>query len=149
MINLFQRRKKPQSVPPKRKATGEALRAVPRHSPTAEEKIDPETDKLYLRLPVAPRNPVSRALDRKGGLKRHRQFDLDPVGRAYWELCDGKRTLAQIADGLRRRYGWKTRESRDATLQYTITLTQRELIFLDLSHRAAAKEERGGLKPET
>jgi len=148
MINLFQRRKKSQSVPPKRKATGEALRAVPRHSPAAEEKIDPETDKLYLRLPVAPRNPVSRALDRKGGLKRHRQFDLDPVGRAYWELCDGKRTLAQIADGLRRRYGWKTQQSRDATLQYTITLTQRELIFLDLSHRANTQEA-GDLTPDT
>ncbi len=146
MINLFQRKRKTQ--PPKRKATGEALRAVPRHSPAVEEKIDPETDKLYLRLPVAPRNPVSRALDRKGGLKRHRQFDLDPVGRAYWELCDGKRTLAQIADGLRRRYGWKTQQSRDATLQYTITLTQRELIFLDLSHRVATQDSEG-LKPET
>ncbi len=140
MFNFFRRRKN-RPVPHPREVTGEALRAVPRKSPVVEEKVDPETEKLYLRIEVAPRNPLSRAIQRKTAWKRYRQFDLDPVGREFWELCNGCRTLATIEKALRRNHGWTPQDCRQAVVQYTMALTQRNLLLLDLSHRLQPQEE--------
>jgi len=135
MLKFFQRKSRQKPATPPREVTGEALRAVPRRSPVAEKKIDTDTGKVYLRLPIKARNPLTRAINQKTGWKRYRQFDLDPVGSEFWELCNGTRSLAQIETALRRKHGWQPQECREAVVQYTMTLTTRELLFLDLSHR--------------
>ncbi len=133
MFRFLKKRSKTPQVP--REVTGEALRAVPRHSPGAEAKEDPETGKLYLRLKLAARNPLAKVIERGTGWKRFRQFDLDPVGREFWELCDGRRDLGRIEKLLRDRHGWDKDECRHAVVTYTMTLTRRQLLYLDLSHR--------------
>lgn len=41
------------------------------------------------------------------GIRRTYRVKLDDYGSAVWNLCDGKRTVKEIGDGLKERFGKK------------------------------------------
>jgi len=129
---MFGKKKKP--VLPK-EAPPDAFNAIPHPNPEVEAKEDKESGKVYLRYPVKPANKPEEWISKKMGWIRYRQFDLDPVGHHFWSLIDGRRRLAEVERAMRDEFGWDAKTCREGVLQYTMTLMQKQLIFIDLSHR--------------
>ena len=55
-------------------------------------------------------------------------FELDDVGRAVWESCDGETTVRQIITDLAERHRLNVREVEVATLAFLKTLVQKGLV---------------------
>lgn len=64
-----------------------------------------------------------------------RSFELDEMGAAVWQLCDGETNLMEITQQFAARYGLSTREAEAATTAFLKTLASKQLI-----HLAAAKD---------
>lgn len=131
---MFRRNKKPNIPKRPEEVPADAFAAVPQRAKNVEAKED-EQGKLYLRFKVASRHPTDSWISRKLNVRRYRRFHLDQVGKSYWNLSNGKRTLEQIEQRMRKQYGWNQEDSRHAILSYTMTLLERKLIEIDLSHR--------------
>ena len=131
---MFRKKKKPQlpkEMPPN------ALQAVPHPNPVVEAKADEETGKLYLRYPIIPPSSFERWISGKMGWQRYRRFDLDEMGKKFWELLDGHRKLLEIEQIMREEFKWEQNKGREGVLAYTMTLMRRHLISLDLGYREA------------
>ena len=57
-------------------------------------------------------------------------FELDAVGRFVWDLCDGKRTVADIADLLAREKKLEIKEAEVSLATYLKTLTKKGIIAI-------------------
>jgi len=55
-------------------------------------------------------------------------FTLDDVGGRVWELCDGSRTVAEIADALAAEYDAPTARIRADVLELLVDLRQTGLV---------------------
>lgn len=62
--------------------------------------------------------------------KSERRAVLDKVGTLLWRLCDGERTVEQLVDAFRGRYGLTFHESRAAVTGYLKLLTERGAIAI-------------------
>jgi hypothetical protein len=87
---------------------------------------------LLLERRLAAEWRVGAFVERTLGLRRTRRFELDELGKAYFEAVDGKRTLAAIARELGKRRGLALDEGRRAVRAFTETLVSRGLLALRL-----------------
>lgn len=87
---------------------------------------------LLLERWIAPEGRVGAFVERTLGLRRTRRFELDALGKAYFEAVDGTRTLAAIARELGQRRGLELDEGRRAVRSFTETLVSRGLLALRL-----------------
>jgi hypothetical protein len=87
---------------------------------------------LLLERHVAPEGAVGAFAERTLGLRWTRRFELDELGKAYFEAIDGSRTLAEVARELSERRGLELEESRRAVRTFTETLVARGLLALRL-----------------
>lgn len=85
---------------------------------------------LERRVPAGSR--LGAFVERALGLRRTRRFELDELGRAYFEAVDGSRTLSEIAGRLGEERGLEPEESRRAVQSFTETLVSRGLLALRL-----------------
>lgn len=63
-----------------------------------------ETGRAKILVPRYGQNPVGAWLARRLA-NPYIQIELDDVGTAVWEACDGKTTVAEIAENLSVRFG--------------------------------------------
>ncbi|TVR50020.1 MAG: PqqD family protein [Puniceicoccaceae bacterium] len=131
---FFKRKPARPPLPPPDQVPEDAWQAVPRHAPNVEMKED-KAGKLYLRFIIEPSMVSERWFSRKFRFRRARKFHLDPTGKTFWLLIDGRRTLGQIEREMSRRFGWDRPTCRGGILQYTAALMERKLLLLDLGHR--------------
>ena len=71
-------------------------------------------------------------VERTLGLRRTRRFELDELGKAYFQAIDGTRTLAEIARELGRQRALEPEAGRVAVRRFTETLVSRGLLALRL-----------------
>lgn len=57
-----------------------------------------------------------------------RSFELDEIGKAVWDLCDGRNTAGGIAQKLAGQYSLHQREAELATMQFLRLLSRKGLI---------------------
>ncbi len=102
---------------------------------------------------VPTRNPSVKAESTEGGLRLTisrdqtvmpwyvrlmpkppptKTFEMDHVGALVWELCDGKHTIAQIADALADEKKLEMKEAEVALVHYLRTLSKRGIIGIRL-----------------
>ena len=81
-------------------------------------------DKVSIVVPRA-RNIIGKHFIDALGLKKTYKIKLDEYGSAVWKLCDGKRTVDQIGDELKKKYG-KTVEPLYERLVIFIGILKRE-----------------------
>lgn len=87
---------------------------------------------LLLERRVAAQGRLGAFLEQTLGLRRTRRFELDALGKAYFEAVDGSRTLAEIARRLSEASGVSAGEGRRAVRAFTETLVARGLLALRL-----------------
>jgi hypothetical protein len=81
-------------------------------------------DKVSIVVPKA-RNIIGKHFIDALGLKPTYRVNLDEYGSAVWNLCDGKRTVEQIGDELKKNYG-KTVEPIYERLAVFVGILKRE-----------------------
>jgi hypothetical protein len=87
---------------------------------------------LVLERRIAAEGRVGALVERTLGLRRTRRFELDELGKAYFEAVDGTRTLAAIARELAKQRGLELDEGQRAVRAFTQTLVSRGLLALRL-----------------
>jgi Coenzyme PQQ synthesis protein D (PqqD) len=75
-----------------------------------------------------------------------RRIRLDRVGSAAWRACDGRRTVGEIADLLRDRFG-NAVEPAEERLGMLVRRLQREGLLIYRSARLGSEEPLTGLAP--
>jgi hypothetical protein len=103
------------------------------------KKIKEEAEK---RRKKRPRGPAF--LSRMFPEPKEKRIQLDVVGSAVWELCDGKRTTKEIVDFLCQNYKLLPREAEISLSTYLNSLVKRGLIAFilpdELRERLAKRE---------
>ena len=79
-----------------------------------------------LTVPLKQKTWMTLFVRRPLGLTK--TFELDDVGRAVWESCDGETTVRQIITDLAERHRLNVREVEVATLAFLKTLVQKGLV---------------------
>jgi hypothetical protein len=105
----------------------EAVPVIP-----ADVRAAPHGRGLLLERRVGAGGRLGAFVERTLGLRRTRRFELDELGKAYFEAVDGARTLAQIARTLANARGVEPEEGRRAVRAFTATLVSRGLLALRL-----------------
>ncbi|TVR47692.1 MAG: PqqD family protein [Puniceicoccaceae bacterium] len=85
-----------------------------------------------LKAPVAPRWWHRRPFRWFSAARDERGFGLDPYGLEVWEACDGERSVERICDLFAQRHDVSFHEARVAVCQFIRSLTERELVVLQL-----------------
>lgn len=98
----------------------------------AEVRFEAFGDGLLLERRVAAAGRLGGFVERTLGLRMSRRFELDALGKAYFEAIDGSRTLAEVASELAERRGLSPDEGRRAVRAFTETLVARGLLALRL-----------------
>ena len=111
------------------------LAAVPHVAPGVVAKRD-RTGGLQIRRELPDRPGWRDWLARRAGLRRAARVDLDERGSRFWNLIDGRRSLAEIAARIEQDLAIGRRESRDSAVAFTKALMLRHLIALELPQGA-------------
>ena len=61
-----------------------------------------------------------------------RTFEMDSVGAFVWDMCDGTRTIAQIADALADEKKLEVKEAEVALINYLRMLNKRGIVGLKI-----------------
>jgi hypothetical protein len=111
----------------------EMLAATPIPNGAAEV----EQTKTGLLITVAIEKPASLPLPLRWVIhpRKERRLALDALGKAAWELCDGKRTVEEIIDAFAGRYDLEFHESRVAVTEYLRTLVQRGALAMRMDDK--------------
>jgi hypothetical protein len=130
LVRLIQDKAKPNSLRPE-----ELKRSKPVRNPVAQSQ-ELEDGSLAIEAPIEESSSVMGVLARGMKLPAKRQFELDPMGRFVWDLCDGKTTFARIASKLRSQYKMNELEAETALTAYLQTLSKRRLIIMTVKKTA-------------
>ena len=106
--------------------------------PIVAESVEAQADAhslLYLRREIPAKGRIANFMSRKLGLKSYIRANLDDKGTFFWKQIDGKRTLREIAELLRREFSLSEQASRESTIAFTKMLMLRHLIHLDIGER--------------
>lgn len=87
---------------------------------------------LLLERRVRAGGRVGAFVERTLKLERTRRFELDELGKTYFDAVDGSRTLGEIALQLAETHGLEPEEGRRAVRAFTATLVSRGLLALRL-----------------
>jgi hypothetical protein len=107
--------------------------SVPVRNPSAEVKAFEEGIRVTLtrdqtRMPwyvkMMPSPPPTRT------------FELDAIGALVWDLCDGSRTVAEIADALAEEKKLEVKEAEVALVNYLRMLVKRGIIGIRFADEA-------------
>ena len=79
-----------------------------------------------LTVPLKPAGWIGFVARRPAGLTK--TFELDEIGKAVWESCDGDTPIRGIIATLATRYNLNVREVEVATLAFLKTLVQKGLV---------------------
>ncbi len=121
-VGVFWRRKQP-SIP-----RGVIFKAVVVRNPQVKEEDTGEGMKIHTKETMPqPGTFIARILKPK---EYTRTYELDALGSFVWKMCDGKRTVAEMADALREFAGMDTREAEVSLIQYLNMLSRRGLVAL-------------------
>jgi hypothetical protein len=141
----------------KKKATGPAiarsdfLQILPVPNPKLKSEKD-EDGKITLLIQVE--QPKDENEERENGRRRRRRedrilsrassprqkkFRLDTVGSIVWELCDGHRTVKDIAEQLRLKYKMLPSEAEISLNTYFNELAKRGLVAFMIPKEVATK----------
>jgi hypothetical protein len=111
-------------------ASRDPLDAVP--VVPADVRAERHGSGLLLERRVAAEGRFGSFVERTLGLRRTRRFELDELGRSFFQAVDGARTLLEIAGRLQEQRGLDPEESRRAVRAFTETLVSRGLLALRL-----------------
>ena len=102
------------------------------------QTLKPPKEKIYLRRPD---HVVWKVLEGKGillNLENGAYFEVNPVGLAMWEKCDGKTETHVLAASISREFGINPqRASRDLST-FTAKLRHRKLLEISDGPKAVA-----------
>lgn len=105
----------------------EALTARPLRNPLIEwEPMD--DGELVLKVPVEQRSLVIRWAIAAFRLPPVRQIQLDEVGAAVWDLCDGEHTVESIVQEMCKRTRMSRREVEASVSMFLKMLADRRLV---------------------
>lgn len=79
-----------------------------------------------LTVPVSPKAWMTFLVRRPVGLTK--TFELDDIGKAVWDACDGDTSVRAVITELAARYSLNLREIEVATLAFLKTLVQKGLV---------------------
>jgi hypothetical protein len=119
-----------------RAAQRDPLAAVPHVAPGVEAKQD-RAGRFQVRRELPDRPGWREWLARHFGLRRAVRIDLDERGSRFWNLIDGRRSLAEMVECIKRDLGADDAESRKAVVLFTKALMLRHLIALEMPGEAA------------
>ena len=87
-----------------------------------------------LTVPVQPKTWMTFLARRPVGLTK--TFELDDIGKAVWESCDGNTSVRAVITELADRYHLNAREVEVATLAFLKTLVQKGLVGIPVEDSA-------------
>ena len=76
-------------------------------------------------------------------IPKERKITLDEVGSEVWQMCNGRTTVAQMIDGLSRKYQLNRKEAEVSLLSYLKTLGQKRFIGFAIEKDASARSNSG------
>lgn len=94
---------------------------------------EPAASGAVLRVPLRPRWWTRGWVRWFFPFRDTRAFGVDAFGAEVWSDCDGTRTVESICERFARRHSVSYDEAKAAVYQFLQTLTQRELILIQLS----------------
>lgn len=113
----------------------QSLSARPVRNPAVRFEATPEGARLE--VPVAPPRWVYILLrilrfGAKPNLRPTKVVELDRIGAFIWELCDGTRTVKDLATALAEREKLSRREAEHSLALFLKMLAERRLLLLEL-----------------
>jgi hypothetical protein len=105
----------------------EALNAIPIRNPLLEWERTEDGD-LLLRVPVEQRSFLIRWAILAFRLPPVRHIQLDEVGAAVWELCDGEHSVESIVQQMCKRTRMSRREVEASVSMFLKMLADRRLV---------------------
>lgn len=105
----------------------EALGAVPIRNPLLEWERT-EQGELLLKVPVEQRSMMIRWAMMAFRLPPVRHIQLDEVGAAVWELCDGEHSVESIVQQMCKRTRMSRREVEASVSMFLKMLADRRLV---------------------
>lgn len=128
---LFRRRKKEEGLQIPRSYF---LKVKPIRNPALKWEKDKKTREVKIKVPLRPPSQA-QSKAKKGILDRlfppepgERVISLDKVGSIVWELCDGERTIGDIANYLVEKYKILPEEAEISLNAYFNQLSRRGLV---------------------
>jgi len=110
--------------------------------PVAAEGVEVRADSrscVQLKRTFVPKPGLAGLLARTFGLRRDIRVDLDERGTAFWKLIDGRRTVRDIEQSIRRTYSLPRHENEKATILFAKMLMERYLIHLEIPRKNEAE----------
>lgn len=83
---------------------------------------------IMLMVPMTHAKPLIRALAKWSNAPAERLVELEPVGAAVWQMCDGKHTIEMIAKSLCAQFGLTPAEAEASLLAFLDTLSKRRYL---------------------
>ncbi|MCX8171479.1 MAG: PqqD family protein [Candidatus Bathyarchaeota archaeon] len=128
---LFRRRKKQEGLQIPRSYF---LKVKPVRNPVLKWEKDKKTKEIKIRVPLRPPSQT-QSKTKKGLLDKlfppgpeERVISLDKVGSIVWELCDGERTIGDVANYLIEKYKILPEEAEISLNAYFNQLSRRGLV---------------------
>lgn len=93
-------------------------------------KWEESEEQVTLLVPRYGRNSFSRWFERRMRTKPFK-VHLDDVGTFVWQRCDGETRVAEIADGLRKKFGERIEPAEDRLVEFLTDLVRGGFVSLD------------------
>ena len=130
---LFKRKKKQKGLQMPRSAF---LKVKPVRNPMLKWEKDKKTKEIKIIVPLKSSQQFQERKQKKKGIlsklfisePRERIINLDRVGSIVWELCNGERTIGDIANYLVEKYKLMPEEAEFSLSAYFNLLSKRGLI---------------------
>ncbi len=109
----------------------QALACTPVRNPEVSEKANAEG--ILLRYPVEVKpwfRSIFKHLSRRRSNIIIRRLQLDELGTSVWQMVDGRKTVAEIAEAFRRTHQLGTREAELSVTAFLKDLGKRGLIAM-------------------
>ena len=84
-----------------------------------------------------------RMLSKVFYIPRQRTITLDEVGSVVWQMCNGRTTVAQMIEDLRKKYKLDRKEAEVSLLAYLKTLGQKRFIGFVLESEDRERSGKG------
>ncbi|MBS7639310.1 MAG: PqqD family protein [Candidatus Bathyarchaeia archaeon] len=146
---LFRRRRKKEGI---QMPMSTFLKVKPVRNPALKWEKDKKTKEIKIIVPLQPpeeKKQKKSILDKLfPPMPTERVISLDKVGSIVWELCDGNRTIGDIANYLVEKYKILPEEAETSLNVYFNQLSGRGLIGFILPEdlKDKLKEDRTGIK---
>ena len=133
ILDRFSRKKTADSTPSI--SRNEFLKITPVRNPYLKWKSEKGVVKISI-----PRNKPEKSLVSKiSKPPKEKKIELDKIGSIVWDLCDGKRTVEEVAGILHERYKLLKSEAELSLNTYFNSLSKRGLMGFILPEETRAR----------